>query len=395
MPDFRRGADAIAEAQERAKASGGNFKPFTPSLFWSVDDERYMLFLNPMSDIPFIDQFINFVPAGELKGGKTTYEQVIARTDPVIGEDRDPMVEDWEAEPKEQNIAFAVELEPTFEEGKGGRKRPVGFEVATTEYTRRVRDDKGELTDDTEDVVQPVIGFITQSPHNFFNIVRSYDARESPIEETAVKITRVDSKTYQINGYPGQEIDLSNLIDYIDGVSWLGDDLDDLIEQIDAVFEDDEVEDQEFAAASVIGAFFLDKRLAELVDEERYNELYEGIDKPFRKFGGDKKDKKSGNKKDRPKRERPARRSQRRTADPEPEADAAEPEAAPEPKEEPKPRRSRSRAAKPKDEPKAEADAPEEPKAKASKPSSRQSAGKSKLDELRARAEKRKATAAA
>lgn len=385
MPDFRRGAEAFTEAQERAKSSGGNFKPFTPSIFWQEGNERYVLILNSMADIPLVDKFINFVPAGELKGGRKLFEQVIARTDPVVGEDTDPMVEDWGADPKEQGIAFAVELEPTFEEVKG-RKRPTGFQVATTEYDRRVRDDKGELTDETEEVVSPVVGFITQSPHNFFNLLTSYDANEAPIEETPIKITRVDSKTYQVNGYPDQAVDLGDLIEYIDGVSWLGEDLDDLLDQIAETESDEE-------AAAVIGAFFLDKRLAELVDEDRYKELYENIEQPFKKFGSDKK--KSGGKKERTPRERPARRSQRRTESPESETDAPEPEAEPESKPEPKARKPRQRAAKPKDEPKAEADdAPaEEPKAR--KPSSRQSAGKSKLDELRARAAAKKDQAAA
>jgi hypothetical protein len=383
MPDFRRGAKALADIQERAKNNAGSFRPFTPSLFWSVDDERYLLFLNPAADITYIDKYIDFVSV-PTKGDRKFYEHVIARTDPVIGEDSDPMVDDWEADPKEKGIAVAVELEPTFEEVKG-RKRPVGFEVATTEYDRRIRDEKGDLTDETEEVVSPIIGFITQSPHNFFNLVQSFDAKEYPIEDTAVKISRVDKTTYTMDGYIGQEIDLSNLIDYIDGVSWLGEDLDDLLAQVDAAETDEE-------AAALIGAFFLDKRLAELVDEDRYKELYEGLDAPFRKFGGDKKDSK---KKDRPKRERPARRSQRRTAEPEPEAESSpEPEAEAEAPAEEKPKQRRQRArkpAEPKPEPEAEAPAEDEKP----KPSARKSGGEDKLAKLRERAAKRKAGAAA
>jgi hypothetical protein len=391
MPDFRRGADAVTAAQERAKNNTGSFRPFTPSLFWQVGDERYLLFLNPMTDIVVVDKYIDFVPV-PTKGDRKQYEHVIARTDPSIGEDNDPMIDDWEADPKEKGIAVAVELEPTFEEVKGGRRRPTGFQVATTEYERRVRDDKGDLTDETETVVSPVVGFITQSPHNFFNLVTSYDAQRAPIEETPLSITRVDSKTYTVEGFPEQNIDLADLVEYIDGVSWLGDDLDALLEQVDATESDEE-------AAAIIGAFFLDKRLAELVDEERYTELYEGIDAPFRKFGSDK-GKKGGDKKERSKRERPARRSQRRSAQPDAEPEAGEfakngitTNTEPEPEEKPA-RQRRSRAKKEEAavrETKAEKEA-EEPKAESA---ARKAGSNEKLERLRARAEKRRAGAAA
>lgn len=341
MPDFRRGADAIAEAQAKAKANAGNFKPFTPTLFVTegTDNARYFQFLNEMVDIPTVDMITYIPQEGKKANGDkfTYYESVIARTDPAIGEDVDPMEKEWDANPRETCVAVAVELEPVFETVKG-RQRPRGFEVKTTTFERRVRDDEGELTDESEEVEAPVVGFVQQSPHNFFNLVSSYDSGTAPIEDTPVKITRVDSKTYQVEGYPDQEVDLTPLVDLVGELSYLGDDRDELLEALDEIEDDHE-------AALAIGAFLLDKRLEELADAERYDQLLQGITEPF-KFG--KKGKNSSKKSDKPKRERPSRRSQRRSADPEPEAEAEEtpePEAEPE-EEKPKRRARRAPAAK-------------------------------------------------
>ena len=150
MPDFKRGAEAIAKAQEKSK-SGGEFRPFTPEFFWKADDERFLLFLNPVNGetgFVTIDELISFIPIKRKKADGdtfTTYERVIARTDPVIGEKTDPMVTEWDGQPKTQAIAVAVELEPTYKEDeRTGRKRPSGFAVKTREFERRVRDDDGE-----------------------------------------------------------------------------------------------------------------------------------------------------------------------------------------------------------------------------------------------------------
>jgi hypothetical protein len=388
MPDFRRGAEAMAKAKESAKS--GSFRPFAPALFWKGDqDHKYLLFLNDINSIPTVEM-VSFIPVKGKKGDGsafTYYEQVIARTDPAIGESKDPLVDEWDAKPRETCVAVAVELEPLFETVKG-RQRPRGFEVKTTTFDRRVRDDEGELTTETEEVEAPVIGFITQSPHNFFNVVSSYDANEAPIEETPVKITRVgadNSTVYTVDGYPDQEIDLEGLIECVDGISYLGDDLDSLVEDI---------ADLEYAeAAQVIGAFLLDKRLEELADPERYDSLFEGVDESLDKFGSKKKGKDS-------KRERPARRSQRRGRSEEAEEPAEEPEAEAEaPAEAEKPKR---RSRKPK-EPEAEVEAGgDEPEEEAPKPKRSTARGKqadpkamTKLEELRERSAQRKAKATA
>lgn len=337
-PDFRRGADAVAKAQQKAK-SGGSFSPFAPEIFWAGDgDERYLLFLNPMNDIPTVEM-IGFIPQKRKRGDGTTFEtfeRVIARTDPAIGEENDPMTDDWQGKPRDTCVAVAVELEPTLEEVRG-RMRPTGFEIKTNTYERRVRDEEGDLTDETEEVTAPAVGFIHASPHNFFNVVTAYDSKEGDIESTPLKITRVGgdkSTVYQVTGYPDQTVDLSPLLDYIEGVSYFSEDeMDDLIAAIDASEDSD--------AALIIGEIMLDKRLVELADRERYDKLYAGITKTLDKFGGGKE--KKGKGKSASKRERPARQSSRRTrtADSEPEAEAAEA-----PAEEPKATRTRRTRAK-------------------------------------------------
>lgn len=392
-PDFRRGAEAIAKAQERD--SGGSFRQFTPSLFWKSDqEEKYLLFLNEIEEIPEV-QMISYIPqTGKKKNGDSFeyYESVIARTEPAIGESSDPMVDKWDGNPKRTCIAVAVELEPTFEEVKG-RQRPTGFAVKTTEFDRRIRDEAGELTTETETVEAPVIGFVAQSPHNFFNVVTSYDANDAPIHETALKVTRVgsgNSTTYSIAGFPEQEIDLGGLVDCVDGISYLGDELDNLLDEMDEL-------DSDLEMATLIGTYMLDKRLDELCDRERYDEIFQSITKSLDKWGAKKGDK------DKPatKRERPQRRSQRRGQS-EPEAEASEPEAeAPEVEEAPaeKPAR-RSRRVEPKtaaEEAPAVEDAPEaeeKPARRARAKAETSSPANSKLDALRARNEKRKAATA-
>lgn len=355
MPDFRKGTAALKEAQAN-KGGGGSFRSFAPFISWADDqDERYLLFLNEWEDMPQVD-YIGFIDqTGEKQdGSKYTYtEAVIARTDPAIGEDTDPLVEEWDAKPRLSHVAVAVELEPEYAEVRG-RKRPSGFSVKTDTFSRRVRDDQGNLTDESEEVTAPVVGFIVQSPHNFFNVVQSYDLNEAPIHEVPVKITRVGAKksnstTYTITGYDNLDVDLSELIDNAEFISYLGDDVDDVLAAIEEA-EDDQ------AAGLAIGNFMLDRRLTELCDKERYDKIAKGVTASLDKFGN--KGNKGGKSKDEPKKSRPTQRRSRKAKDEEP---APEAEA-----------------------PVEEADAPEEDDSDA----------KDKLKKLRAQARKRRAGSA-
>jgi hypothetical protein len=340
MPDFRRGSAAIAAAQEN---TGGSFRPFVPEIYWdnpqkkkdSPYTERYLLFLNSVEEAVTAD-FINMIPTPNGKG----FERVIARTDPSIDEAVDPMKRDWGFEPKVNEIAVAVVLNPVFEEDSRGRKKPVSFEVETNTFNRRIRAENGDLTEDTEEVEAPVVGFVTQSPYNFYNLIDSVDANDGPIEETPVRINRVDGKTYTVKDLD-LPVDLTGLIECADGISYLGDDLEAVLDEVDNAETDED-------AARIIGVAMLDKRLAELIDRDRYDEIYETISEPAKKFGSDNSSKSKTSK---PRRERPARRSQRRETSNEAEGTesgsetAAEPEAGT-PEEEKPARRTRTRAAK-------------------------------------------------
>lgn len=317
MPDFRKGTAALQEAQKAAKG-GGNFQRFAPFISWADnEDEHYLLFLNQWEDMPQVD-YIGFIPQKGKKadGSEYTYQEaVIARTDSALGEASDPLTDQWEAKPRASHIAVAVELEPTFTTVKG-RKRPSGFEVKTETFSRRVRDADNNLTDETEEVTAPRVGFVVQSPHNFFNVVQSYDAGELPIHETPVKITRVGAKgsnstAYRLDGYE-HPIDLTNLFDNVEFIGYLGEDAGDLLTALDEIDVTDE--DQRFEATQLIGNFMLDKRLEELCDKDRYDKIAAQVDSSLDRWGGSKSGKKTDAK------PAPARKSQRKAKE-EPEAE--------------------------------------------------------------------------
>lgn len=322
---MRRGGEAIDEAVA-SRGERGDFKPFLPSIYWDGDKvEHYVLILNPMEDIPQVD-FHPFVDTGD-----GIPHQIIARTDPILGESRDPIEDQWQYNPRLTNLAVAVMLEP-ITEVVNKRTKPVGFEVATKTFERRIRDDSGELTDEKEEVTAPVVGFITQSPMNFFNQLRHHDATESSIHTTPLKITRLgvkDNVTYTVKGYETAELKLDNLLDFVENISYVQKP-EELLEAIEGL------DDQEAAVA--IGNYILDLKIDELADAENYNALFEAITKPAR-FP-----KKGKGKEKAEKTQRPARQSQRRTAraeaETEAEVEATEAEATDEPAAEEKPKTS-------------------------------------------------------
>lgn len=283
MPQFRRGAEEIEKSTQR---KGGGFGKFAPSIYWSEDkEEKYLLFLNPIEDIPRLDM-INFIPVKNDKGEQMYFASVIARSDACFGEDAvkvDRLVEEWDAPVKDSNLFVAVELEPTMEE-KRGRPKPVGFTVKTVEFERRIRDSKGELTDDTETVVSPAYGFVQESASNFGAVLGSHDASEFPIQEWAVKIRRIGKSTdtkYAVSGYDEIPIDLDPFIENLEGISYLSDVMNDVLEATDKQDPED--------AVKHVGSILLEARLNELADEERYNRLADGVTETLDKYGNKKK----------------------------------------------------------------------------------------------------------
>jgi hypothetical protein len=266
MPNFRRGPEAIQEAVDTARSGGGEFRPFIPSIYWKDGDTKYVLILNPIDDIPRV-QLHGFLP---LTDGR--YDQVIARTDEGFGERVDPIEQEWQYAPRLSNLMVAVELEPLVRI-VGGYERPQGFEVKTKTFERRIRDDEGELTEDREEVTIPNIGIIAQSPINFGSVIADFAAKDAPIHTTAIRISRLgkDSPTYTVTGYPDQDIDLSNLFDHIEGISYVKD-MDKLLGEIQQCETDED-------ATILIGNEILETRLDELSDSEHYDEVLAHISK--------------------------------------------------------------------------------------------------------------------
>ena len=365
MSEVRRGSAAI---QEAAKSSGGGgFRPFLPAHYWKGEEgeEKYLLFLNEVEDLPLFDM-IQYIP--EEVGDKTIYQETVSKTDPFFGDKYDEFEKKWDATVRKTNVAIAVELEPVVEV-VNKRRKPRGFEVKTIEFERRIFDEDDEATDETEEVTAPAVGYVAQSPNNFFNQISNYDANEAPITETALKIVRIGkdkTTSYQIIGYDELPIDLTNLVEYVEGISYLGDDLDGLLEEIEGL---ETAEEQALA----IGRTLLEKREEELIDDDRYQELLEGVTESMDKFGNKKK--KGGKKEEEAPRSRAAsRRSKAKAEEPEDDGDDPdEPKTDPEPAEEVKPaRKAKAKASK-------------------GKASSKQTP-QSRMDDLRKKAAERAAT---
>jgi hypothetical protein len=284
MPSFNRdallkGSKAIDDAVEARKQGGGEFTPFLSNIYWKSDkDFRYLLFLNPIEEIPRTE----FHPYIDTDEGFP--EMIMARTDPSIGERTDPIHDQWGYKPRLTNLAIAVELEPTMTIVKGYEK-PTGFEVATRTFERRVRNDKGELTDEREEVTVPLVGLVAQSPYNFFNQLRAYDATENAVHATPLKITRLGEKTdltYNVVGYE-VAIDRSGLLDYWQNLNYIN--ADDILSLEDETAGKDDEE-----ASLVIGDYLLYRRIEELANVDNYNAILSKITKPA-KFADTKKEK--------------------------------------------------------------------------------------------------------
>ena len=280
MPSFdrdalRKGSKAIDEAVEARKQGGGDFTPFLSNIFWRNDkDFRYLLFLNPIEESPQVHVFHPYLDCDDDRP-----HMVMARIDPSIGEKTDPVHDQWNYKPRLTNLAIAVELEPTMTVVKGYEK-PTGFEVKLRAFDRKIRNDKGELTDETEEVIVPEIGLVAQSPYNFFNQLRAYDATENAVHATPLKVTRLGEKsdvTYAIAGYD-VPLDRGGLLDYWQNINYIA------AEDIDSLEGDEE----EFCIA--LGDYLLYKRIEELANPDNYNEILGKISKPA-KFGDTKKEK--------------------------------------------------------------------------------------------------------
>lgn len=312
LDNFSRGKEAIEKA---AKGGGkGGFSPFAPQIGWKDGDEKFILFLNTIEEIPVVLMH-EWIDCGSKTIGDKTFTEYyfgIARTDPVIGEDHDPLIEKG-SNPKKRSLAVAVELEPVMKDTGNGRQRPDGFRVKTQEYERKTEDG-------TETVVTPVIGVVTQAQGNFYSLLTSLDESEAPIEEMAIKIKRLggDGKTaYQMTPYVDQSIDFSGLLENVEGISYLSRN-EEVWADLSPVLADDSIDDA--TVANIIAVTLLETRLNELADSDIFHEKTDGIEEVIDKFAP-----KGG--KDSAKPSRPARPTRPSRRD-EPEEDAPAPAAA-------------------------------------------------------------------
>jgi hypothetical protein len=296
MPDWRRGVAAVKEASDNKGT--GQFKPYVPIIAWSDDkEEKYVLLISDLEEITTV-KLHRFVELGESeRNDGSKYKKFgfyISRKDPAIGEDYDLLEDRNGFTPQEHTMGVAVELEPVMKE-VGGRQKPKGFKVLTQEYERRIDPNDEESAKET--VTSPVVGVVSQSPNNFFGYLVSYNEDEGPVNETPFKIKRrgKDKNTeYDFVPYDEIEVDLSDLVQNIDGISYLNDVMDELVEHLA------DADDQE--SAQIIAHFLLTQRLDELADKERYEEEVGPLEDLKPRYP--KGDKKKGGK-------RPERKSQR------------------------------------------------------------------------------------
>jgi hypothetical protein len=288
MPNYqpRRGLGAVEQAASRK--GGSKVRGFAPEIRWRDDGEKkYILVLSNFEDddpnAVVVADLHEFIPVGtgEKANGETytRYESFVSRKDPLAGsENYDDLEDRLGNKPRTRCIGVALELEPEFEVVKG-RKRPVGFTVKTDTFTRKTETG-------TEDVDQPAIGLIIQSAFLVWSPLGSLDESQGPLSELPVEVTRrgkdVNSR-YDFVPFMDMSVDLSGLFNNLDGITYIGDELSEV--------KDDLIAKGDIEAAQMVGQILIDKRLHELSDKDRYDELVGPIDHIEQRFGGGRKTK--------------------------------------------------------------------------------------------------------
>lgn len=280
----RRGLGAVEQAASRK--GGTKLRGFAPEIRWREDGEKkYILVLSTFDgDDPnavVVADLHEFIPVGTAEKANgdtyTKYESFVSRKDPLAGgESYDDLEDRLGNKPRTRCIGVALELEPEFEIVKG-RKKPVSFSVKTDSFTRKTEEG-------TEEVDQPAIGLIIQSAFLVWSPLGSLDESQGPLSELPIEVTRrgkdVNSR-YDFVHYPNMEVDLSNLFNNLDGITYIADELDEV--------KNDLVAKGDVEAAQMVGQLLLDKRLGELSDKDRYDELVKPIEHLEQRFGGGRK----------------------------------------------------------------------------------------------------------
>ena len=287
MPNYkpRRGLGAVEQAANRK--GGSKIRGFAPEIRWRDDGEKkYILVLSSFdgedANAVVVADLHEFIPVGtgEKSNGDTytRYESFVSRKDPIAGsESYDDLEDRLGNKPRTRCIGVALELEPEFEVVKG-RKRPIGFSVKTDTFTRKTESG-------TEEVGQPAIGLIVQSAFLVWSPLGSLDESQGPLSELPIEVTRrgkdVNSR-YDFVPYMDLPVDLSNLFENLDGITYIGDELEGV--------KSDIIAKGDIEAAQLVGQILVDKRLSELSDKDRYEELVTPIEHIEQRFGGGRND---------------------------------------------------------------------------------------------------------
>lgn len=179
MPNFRRGAEAVAEAATRS----GSGK-FVPNIRFDAGETKYIQFLTGMDDITTVLMH-PLIIIGEREDGGKMYDTFISRRDPALdgASGYDELIERFGESPVNKSIGIAIELEPKIET-VGGRKKVKGYTVGTRQFE----------TKDGEVKEVPAIGLVIQSPSNFFNHLVAHND-QTPIEEVVFAVKRTGKST--------------------------------------------------------------------------------------------------------------------------------------------------------------------------------------------------------
>lgn len=303
--NYRRGSASIEAAA--TKKGGSGFRRFIPEIQWEDGETKYVLVLTDIEEVAEV-LLHSFIPVG--KGTKSNgeeyvrYEEFASRKWEPIGEDYDDLEDRLEREPKLRHMGVMVELEPVMEPGT---KRIVSFVTKTETFQRKT--DNGEV-----DVTAPVIGLCTQSAFLMWAPINTKWQRFGDLTQIPLAITRNGKQTntrYDFDNYNDVPVDLSPVINFIDGINYIDqDDLPDLLQKIEA-------EGNEVGKAQAVADYLLVKRIDELADPTRYEELVSPLtleDMPKNNWG--RKEKSNNTPSSHP--ARPPRRSPRETQAEEP-----------------------------------------------------------------------------
>lgn len=268
MPKFKRGLAAIQEANN---AGSRKFKPFAPEVRWQDQETKFILILTPI-DYTITTMVHEWIKVGEgQKANGDTYpkfESFISRK--ALGESSDDLEDRLGSIPRRRTLGAAVELEPVMET-VDGRERPALFQVATERFSTRENGDK----------TAPKVGILNQAQKNFWGWLGSYDASRASVTDTPMEVVRKgnDKDTeYHFLPFNDVEIDLQPLFDFLENVSYLAEEAEEL-GRLDASVDN----------AIKIGNALLDKRAEELADGDRYKELVDPITEFKPKFGSSKR----------------------------------------------------------------------------------------------------------